>query len=157
MNRKAFTLIELLVVVAIIGILAAVGVVAYNGYTSAAKVSIVKTQKKMMTNLIQTEVRKCEIGAIKVMGGHLECLNLSSIKICNSITFYNNADLKFKNPYRPTYGSFECSASRVDGDQSVGQIKFNNLGNNTYTVKACFKTPCSDANNRIEDTFRIEF
>ena len=43
MKQRGFTLIELLVVVAIIGILAAVGVVAYNGYTASAKKATIKT------------------------------------------------------------------------------------------------------------------
>ena len=45
--KKGFTLIELLVVVAIIGILAAVGVVAYNGYTKSAKNNATKSNIKL--------------------------------------------------------------------------------------------------------------
>ena len=61
MNRKAFTLIELLVVVAIIGILAAVGVIAYNGYTSSAKKNAAKNQRKTIAKFIQTEIMKCTV------------------------------------------------------------------------------------------------
>ena len=44
MNNKAFTLIELLVVVAIIGILAAVGVTTFGGFQEKAKISVLKSR-----------------------------------------------------------------------------------------------------------------
>ena len=59
MKHKAFTLIELLVVVAIIGILAAVGVVAYNGYTSSAKKAVMKSNLQSIKKYITAEMQKC--------------------------------------------------------------------------------------------------
>ena len=59
--KKGFTLIELLVVVAIIGILAAVGVVAYNGYTSSAKANAVKSYYKAINKKVATVATMCDI------------------------------------------------------------------------------------------------
>ena len=49
-KNKGFTLIELLVVVAIIGILASVGVVAYGGYTASAKKGAAKSNFNSFLN-----------------------------------------------------------------------------------------------------------
>ena len=63
---KGFTLIELLVVVAIIGILAAVGVVAYNGYTKSAKINAVKAQHASIVKYLAAEFQKCDLGYSKI-------------------------------------------------------------------------------------------
>ena len=47
---------------AIIGILAAVGVVAYNGYTGAAKINAVKTNFKMAEKKLTEAVTMCKSG-----------------------------------------------------------------------------------------------
>ena len=102
MRNKAFTLIELLVVVAIIGILAAVGVVAYNGYTSTAKKSAATANHKNVVKYITTEVMKCSTGATTAMNNELDC---SKQGLNNWKDFVAKAVEKslsgFKNPYFP--------------------------------------------------------
>ena len=62
-NTKGFTLIELLVVVAIIGTLAAVVVVAYNGYTAAAKKNSSKAIHANIVKYIASELAKCGLSS----------------------------------------------------------------------------------------------
>ena len=59
MKNKGFTLIELLVVVAIIGILAAVGVTTYNGFTESAKENATKSNHNIFVRFISSQLLKC--------------------------------------------------------------------------------------------------
>ena len=56
--RKGFTLIELLIVVAIIGVLAAVGVPMYNDYLKDAKFKATQTTHKNIVNFVAAEMTK---------------------------------------------------------------------------------------------------
>jgi len=98
-NNKGFTLIELLVVVAIIGILAAVGVVAYNGYTKSAKINASKSNQGAVTKYLAAEIQKCNIGTeTSAMGGSLICDGRTATSI-QTAALATLSD--FKNTYTP--------------------------------------------------------
>ena len=62
-KKKAFTLIELLIVVAIIGILAGVGVPMYNGYMATAKVQSSATNHANVKSFVSATLTKCSAGS----------------------------------------------------------------------------------------------
>ena len=106
-NNKGFTLIELLVVVAIIGILAAVGVVAYNGYTKSAKINAAKSNQASVVKYIAAELQKCNLGGDTSMSGNLTCKQAdgSNATPAQVITATIAALSDFKNPH-----STKCAA-----------------------------------------------
>ena len=85
MKQKGFSLIELLVVVAIIGILAAVGVVAYNGYTKSARANATKANHVQVVKIIQMEIMRCSLGEEPKLsyGINLKCDEISGEKLAN--------------------------------------------------------------------------
>ncbi len=136
-DNKGFTLIELLVVVAIIGILAAVGVVAYSGYTSGAKKAATKTQHKTIVKFMQAEISKCTIGEELILkkksGGNLTSQN-DLCPTINNITTGNNSykvleafdyhfkAIDYKNIYEPQYNATSvCSVRGTTVSHNSGQ------------------------------------
>ena len=158
MNRKAFTLIELLVVVAIIGILAAVGVVAYNGYTSAAKANATKSNHKMIVKYITAETLKCDLGETMAMDNELNCADVTCFDNCNwsvgakVVIATEKALIKagLKNPYFSNEAGVRKTGS-ITRDTDVGYVLLDGQGKQV-TVNVCFKLPCNVQENRISNT-----
>ena len=120
-KQKGFTLIELLVVVAIIGILAAVGVVAYSGYTKSAKIQAVKQQHKQVVKYLQSELTKCDIGGelhIHSIGGGFKyyipwvtCARRGDGTVYQKTLFDNMTSyFAFGNNWKNPFGTQACSS-----------------------------------------------
>ena len=134
MTAKAFTLIELLVVVAIIGILAAVGVVAYNGYTGAAKVSATKMNHSKVVTHVKSVIAQCKLdpsGKFDLgLNDETPCSNIYTSDATQLFVLWTQRN-KMTNPYN----GYGCCGHASNRDPYLGETYIAAEGTKIIKIK----------------------
>ena len=119
------------------------GVVAYNGYTGAAKIGVAKANHKTVINYMAAEITKCELGVETVMDGNLTCSGRTRQSVIDA-TVKTLSD--FKNPYgEPNQGVHDKDDKAVtDGgsyssDHGVGYVRLQNQSAKVLRIGTCYK------------------
>ena len=133
-KTKAFTLIELLVVVAIIGILAAVGVVAYNGYTGAAKVSAAKMNHSKVVTHVKSVIAQCKLdpsGKFDLgLNDETPCSNIYTSDATQLFVLWTQRN-KMTNPYN----GYGCCGHASNRDPYLGETYIAAEGTKIIKIK----------------------
>ena len=161
-NIKGFTLIELLVVVAIIGILAAVGVTAYSGYTKSAKAQAAKTNHATIAKYIAAETTKCELGEATVMATNLTCSTRATAGTVGTAVALALSD--FANPFRTqdpaivNGAAVDCAIGTTAAAHSLGRTYVTNTTAGQVTITTCWQilSAGGDTTQVMSNTFRVD-
>ena len=140
-NKKGFTLIELLVVVAIIGALAAVGVVAYNGYIGAARENSTKSIHNGVAKFIANEAAKCALDeSAKIMGGDIECTSTTA-EIISALA--GGDVLQDKDPYDGGLSVVSTAPTKASGNVVVTNADETD-GTQKILLTTCWDKDCAE-------------